>query len=562
MADDQEQTTPEWAQAPEFDLEAPPETPTDQEYKDQARKEYLEWIEQNPEYQQILDQTRDDYKPKSWISNPVKLPRFSTEEFEAMKEKYQAKYGSKIVIPKFEDTIQWNAPPSITAEEYAAHKYAQKHGLASPLDDEQLAYLAAKKQMFLNMLSSPDSAFVHDAAALITMLDAAQQALISLVVLGKLTLKAAPNLLKGLEGPLGWALLGADILNVADIYSQVNISSNRKKRALEKSADRNPFSKRAYASRAANLSRAWPTIGEFIQLAHTADHMFGVGLSLGAICGFQTQAFLEGAKQGVQAIQNIRDTILYPSKAEEIWADALTTLGALWASRDVIDVAGPATLIEIGNLALSAITPKFLQKLEVDGYREFQKYDASVPSPKYDWTKDYFNEFGFDPYAQLDWPMMNKPTASIDDINDVYPGITTDNLQNYLLKNHDTAEGLISCHGVTDYVEQAVDTFSDIPDTFNAQDAFTTAMKNLARANLAWAFDTPKDKLERLAEWIGKHEIDTGDAPSAKEIKIQGMQIGIKFPFTPQTGLGPSVKELFPKWSAIQDQLGKYNIDP
>ena len=383
MADDFWETPPEWAQGPDFDLEPPPETPTDQEYKDQARKDYLDWIESNPDYQDILDQTRQDYTPKSWISSPVKLPRFSTEAFKAMKEKYQAKYGNKIVIPKFEDTIQWNAPPSITAEEYAAHKYAQKHGIASPLDADQLAYLAYKKQQFLTMLQSPDSAFVHDAAAVITMLDAAQQALVSLVVIAKLAIRVAPNLLKGLEGPVGWALLGADILNVADIYSQVGISSNRKKRALEKTADRNPFSKRAYASRANNLSRAWPTIGEFIQLAHTADHMFGVGLSLGAICGFQTQAFFEGAKQGVQAVQNIRDTILYPSKAEEIWADALTTLSALWASRDVIDVAGPATLIEIGNLALSAITPKFLQKLEVDGYKEFQKYEASVPSPKY-----------------------------------------------------------------------------------------------------------------------------------------------------------------------------------
>ena len=150
MADDFWETPPEWAQGPDFDLEPPPETPTDQEYKDQARKDYLDWIESNPDYQDILDQTRQDYTPKSWISSPVKLPRFSTEAFKAMKEKYQAKYGNKIVIPKFEDTIQWNAPPSITAEEYAAHKYAQKHGIASPLDADQLAYLAYKKTAISN----------------------------------------------------------------------------------------------------------------------------------------------------------------------------------------------------------------------------------------------------------------------------------------------------------------------------------------------------------------------------------------------------------------------------
>jgi hypothetical protein len=562
MADDEEQEQEEFGLAPEFDLPEPPEAKEGPPTQEELRQAYLDYIEQFPGYQTILNQTRQDYTPKGWIRNPVKLPRFSNEEFEQLKADYQAKYGSKIVIPKFEDTIHWNTPPTITAEEYAAHKYAQARGMPSPLDDEQLAYLAYKKQMFLGMLQSPEPAIARDAGAIITALDAAQQALIAATVIAKLAIKVAPELLKGLEGPAGWLLLGADILNLGDLYSQIGTAGKSKKRGIEALQEKNPFSKQSYANRASRISREWPTIGEFIQIAHTADHMFGVGLSLGAIVGFQTQVVEAGMDQIAQFGANVAATIAYPSAAETIWADALSTLGALWASKDVALTAGPETLLLMGSQALSAITPKWIKDDALERWKGLNQMEVEYPSPKYEPTIDDFKEFGIDPLAQLAWPLMDQDSASIDDLNDTYPGLITDNIQAWLLSNHDNDEGLIASHQVSDFIDQAIAMFSDDGQAANQQDAYTQSMKNMALANLYWATDTPQDLLQQLADWIGKYERDTGSAPSAKEIKLQGMLIGIKFPFTPPSGLGPRVKDLFPGWNAIQDQLGKYKIDP
>ena len=137
MADEQEEVPPlDDLGLTGFGYDLPPPTP---ELTEQRRREqdYIDYMAQFPGYQTILDDTRKNYTPKGWIKSPVHLPRFTNDEFEEMKKNYQAKYGSTIVIPKFEDTIHWQAPPTISTEEYAAHKYAQRRGMPSPLTDDQ-----------------------------------------------------------------------------------------------------------------------------------------------------------------------------------------------------------------------------------------------------------------------------------------------------------------------------------------------------------------------------------------------------------------------------------------
>ena len=407
------------------------------------------------------------------------------------------------------------------------------------------------------MLKSPEPALARDAGAIITALDAAQQALVAGTVVAKLAMKVAPNLLKGLEGPAGWLMLGADILNVADLYSQIGMAGKSKKRGREALQEKNPFSKQSYADRAEKLSRDWPTIGEFIQIAHTADHMFGVGLSLGAIVGFQSQVVEAGMDQIAQFGANVAATIAYPSAAETIWGDALSTLGMLWASKDVALTAGPETLLLMASQAATAITPKWIKDDALERWKNLNTMQQDFPSPTYAPTIDDFREFGIDPLAQLAWPLIGQQSATIDDLHQAYPGLITDNIQTYLLQNHDSDSGLVASHQLSDFVDTMISNFSDNGQALNQQDAYTQAMKNMALANLQWAADTPQDLLQKLGDWIAKYERDTGEAPSAKEIKLQGMLIGIKFPFTPPTALGPAVQKLFPNWNAIQDQLGQ-----
>lgn len=104
MADEQEEVPPlDDLGLTGFGYDLPPPTP---ELTEQRRREqdYIDYMAQFPGYQTILDDTRKNYTPKGWIKSPVHLPRFTNDEFEEMKKNYQAKYGSTIVIPKFEET--------------------------------------------------------------------------------------------------------------------------------------------------------------------------------------------------------------------------------------------------------------------------------------------------------------------------------------------------------------------------------------------------------------------------------------------------------------------------
>ena len=116
---------------------------------------YYQAIKQDPAYANTLQKLIDTRPQRNWIESPFKLPTFTTEQFETSRAKYQAKYGSTINIPGFEDIIHWKPRTKISNEEMAAHVLAQRRGLPSPLSDDQLQELATKKLRFLRMLQAP-----------------------------------------------------------------------------------------------------------------------------------------------------------------------------------------------------------------------------------------------------------------------------------------------------------------------------------------------------------------------------------------------------------------------
>lgn len=523
----------------------------------QQRQEYMDYLQSQPGYQTKLEQIQQDYTPKGWIKSPVRLPRFTDEEFEAQRKKYQEKYGSKINPPEFDDIFQWNAPPSISTEEYAAHKYAQQKGLPSPLDNDQLKYLQFKKMQFLKILQSPEPKIMRDIGEIITCIDAAEQALNSAYVLGRLALRAAPELLKGIVPVLGWAALAYDTMNLFDIYTQVGTAKYAKKRLMETMRDKNPFSEKSWARRAQNLQKTWPTLGEFIQLAHTTDHMFGIGLSLGATMAFINDTTMAGMEQIAQFGANVAVTIQHPTAWETIWGDALKTGSALWASRDVWDIALPETLSAAGSMAAKALFPKWINEDPLDKITNLNMVPFYFPKMKNLPSIDNVWEIGIDPYKQMMWPQTDEPALTIDEITDLYAPKIKDNFQTYALVHQNSLEGWLVGQQVTDFNNTMIMAFADDHEAQIADVADVAAAKNMARAGLAIGPGSPQDAMQKLSDWINQYERETGGAPSAKEIKYAGTLIGIKWAREPQTPASPPLQKLFPNWGAVQDQIGK-----
>jgi hypothetical protein len=253
-----------------------------------GKTDYYDAIRSYPSYQAELARVRTDYNERTWIDFKGFLPKFTTEDFEKRRTAYQAKYGNTVNIPGFSDVIHIIPKAGISAEERAAHLWATKRGLPSPLTSAQIESLAYKKFRFLKALSSPTPTWMKNAGAVMTVLDNVEDALVTVTVLGRVAAKIAPRLLGRLVPGLGWVLMGSDILNALNFISWASFAAKGGKRKIEGLAEKNPFHAKAAANRAFKLKRAVPTVGEILEILQTTDQLFGVGLCLGGLMGIVT----------------------------------------------------------------------------------------------------------------------------------------------------------------------------------------------------------------------------------------------------------------------------------
>ena len=242
-------------------------------------------IQAVPSYQNELARTTTDYNGRTWIDVRTFLPKFTTDEFEKRRTDYQAKYGNTVNIPGFQDVIHIIPQAKISAEEMAAHKFAQKRKLPSPLSPQQLQLLTYKKARFLRALATSTPKWLRTYGSVATALDNVEDALVVLGWLGRVAIKAAPRLLGRAVPVVGWVLLGADMFNAVNLISWITFAAKGGKRNLEALAERNPFHAKAKAARAAKLKRAMPSFGEYLEILQTTDQLFGVGLCLGGLMG-------------------------------------------------------------------------------------------------------------------------------------------------------------------------------------------------------------------------------------------------------------------------------------
>ncbi len=246
---------------------------------------YYAAIRAVPSYQAELERTRTDYTGRSWIESPFKFPKFTDQEFEDKRIAYQAKYGTKIQIPAFADIVHWKLPTKISTEDMAAHRFAKKRKLPSPLNPEQIRMLAARKYRFLKSMASPTPKWMRNIGAIQNSLDNAEDALVTTAVLGRWAAKWAPRLLGKAITRFGWLLLGADIINLGNTFTWMRFAGNPMNCKHMDLANKNPFHRKAALARARKMRRSWATLGETLEILQTTDQLFGVGLCLGGIVG-------------------------------------------------------------------------------------------------------------------------------------------------------------------------------------------------------------------------------------------------------------------------------------
>ena len=255
-----------------------------------GKTEYYNAIRAVPSYQAELARVRTDYNERTWIDFSGFLPKFTTAEFEKRRTAYQAKYGNTINVPGFSDVIHIIPKARISTEERAAHLWATKRGLPSPLTPEQIETMHYKKFRFIKALASATPVWMKTYGAVATVLDNVEDGLITILVLGRIAVKVAPRLLARLVPGLGWVLLGSDVLNAVNLISWAGAMRGGCKGLHGEMLSKNAYHAKAAARKASKLTRTIPTFGETLEILQTTDQLFGVGVCLGGLMGMVVDA--------------------------------------------------------------------------------------------------------------------------------------------------------------------------------------------------------------------------------------------------------------------------------
>lgn len=516
---------------------------------------YYAAIRQTQGYQTELAKVQTDFKGRSWIESPFKLPRFTDDQFEARRLAYQAKYGSTVIIPNLDDIFHLKLPIKISAEEMAAHNYAKRKKLPSPLGPDQLRAIAGRRARYIRALQSPTPTWLKNVGSVMTMLDNAEDALVTAAVLGRLAVKAAPRLLGKLIPGLGWVLLGSDILNLANITAQLTWAVNGRKRLIEDLTEKNPFHRKAWANRAAKLKRTWPTFGEILEVAQTTDQMFGIGICLGGIFGLVQDVMDAGVETIGNYLGMTAATVAYPTKWEVIWGDQLKGAGALLAGFGDILKADYELTLMTAESALAALLPWWFKNDPLKNAKYLGMYPIRPPKITNLATYNTLWDVGIDPNRANKWPILDLELASIQELTMTYaPGIK-DGFQAYALENSHDYTAMMASHQVVKYHETIVSALSDDWATRVGQTAYSQVAKEMSRDVLQIPPDTPKEKVDILSDWIRDYERQTGQAPGPREVEHAGKLLGIQWDRKfPRITFGKAA-ELFPEWKNLQEQL-------
>jgi len=389
---------------------------------------------------------------------PFKLPRWTSEEFTAMKAKYVAKHGYRVTVPGFDDIIHLKTAKPMTEEEESLWKGRKYDQIPAKRRAEIRNEKQRKKDQFLAMLASPSPRIAMNVASIMTSLDDAQDAISTLAAVGMIAAKVLPKFLqRAIMGPLGWVLAASDLMNLLNPYSRggrawgTKNSGRAAKKKMEKMTEKNPFSKKARAKRARRIRRFRPSIGTAVEAAQTTDEIFGIGISLGPIMGF-AQDVLFGMVRDKMG-QTV--TIDFPPRAISSWGQAamkclkssICFQAFAWES-DMTDEI--ASMIAV-NLSLQAAYPLLEEWNPLEEVDNIGELYIKAPVPTDILTIEVIEEAGYNVEDLCGWPGINKLWASLDEISTIADDYAARNIRHFGEKNRHNIAAFIGAQNANDF---------------------------------------------------------------------------------------------------------------
>ena len=336
---------------------------------------------------------------------PVKLHRWTSEEFKQKQAAYVAKYGYRITIPSFDDIlhVSWNPEP--TEEELKLYRKKDQETLGPYRYNQIATTMAKKRQAFLNILGSPSPAWIHNFGTAMTFLDDINDALGTAGVVARTIGHALPSAAaRFLTGPAGWLFTAAEIAGLGLTLSRTPLKAKRIQHVLHEPASLNPLSKKARLRRMQKLDRLKLSKGEVIEAMQVTDNLFGIGLCLGGIVGlvYDIPAGLYRHVRGEKVtIYGLPEPLLW---FDRHWSRALKAAASFFMPGNPYTDTDRANAMYAVNQSTQLAQSLLKNTAALDYVPDAHEIQIPAPGLRHPSTRDIIIEAGYDPEAGNNFP--------------------------------------------------------------------------------------------------------------------------------------------------------------
>lgn len=261
---------------------------------------------------------------------PFKMPVFADDKFLEQKRDYTQEHGYSITIPRFADIVHLGMHKPMTTPEKIKWYGGKKHEIGKSRQIELYYQKERSRERYTKMLASPIPNVVSSITSVLTAVDNAQDAIISLAAIGRIACFFLPRVITSvLAWPIGLLWLIATIMGLliapsacamnpmaCKRYMRMKLAYRAHSLKAKAGAIDKPFhlmtaaekatwkaSKRTLGKRALYVAKyqrarleagfkgfatsgSWmPSFSEGIQMLQVTDSIWGVGLSIGPVFG-------------------------------------------------------------------------------------------------------------------------------------------------------------------------------------------------------------------------------------------------------------------------------------
>jgi hypothetical protein len=491
------------------------------------------------------------YKKPSRFHPPFTIHRLTDEEFEVKKAAYTAKYGYTVSQPDWRDVFHYKFPVVMDEEEATNWKDKNWAAFTPRRLDEIREWKEARKRRYIQMMGSPTPKVIRAFGSYATMIDNAQDTLVTASILGRIAMKVFPKMMRRAVPVVGWAMLGADILNVMSLFALVPFLSKAAKRGHFSWSGLNPWSKEAKLARAAKMMKWIPSYGDILQALQVSDSVCGFGICLGPIVGFMQDYFWGTCRtafgQPVKFKPKVPawETLIWPFMRQFRDTSQLHQGGQVLTDEEHM-------LILYSHLGatryLSAIFKDWDPTEEISDPTD---YYIEAPAPKKIITLELLNELGVDTEATRVWPSTGKRWSSVRELIDSAAPDATRNISDLIARTRKSETFMPLGDIVNSLATEQLALYSGEDTVEEGHIPETVAANNLLNSQHYFPYDIKQEQINQLAEMIHFHGQAYGEAPPTVDVIRAGKEMGIEWRRDLPSRPTGKAAELFPDWDQV-----------